>query len=133
MKLQHIAFWSQDIDTLVNFYEQHWNGRVLFRHETNDFSCIFIEAFRCIKLEIMNRKTVSAADRTERVGYSHLSIEVDSKHEVDKITDYCIAKKIKLVKCKEQYDDGFYESAFLDPDDNLIEIAFVNREINPYV
>jgi predicted lactoylglutathione lyase len=37
------------------------------------------------------------------------------------------------VKDREQYDDGFYESAILDPDGNIIELAYVDREANPMV
>jgi len=133
MKLQHIAFWTQDINTLVDFYQKYWQAKVLFKHQSGDFSCVFIEVFSCVKLEIMTRKGIPGTDREERVGYSHLSIQVDSKEEVNRLTDYCLENKIPLQKVKEQYDDGYYESSFLDPDGNIVEIAYVDPIVNPAV
>jgi lactoylglutathione lyase len=37
--------------------------------------------------------------------------------------------KVKIEKNKEQYDDGFYESSIRDPDGNIIELAFVDRDV----
>lgn len=133
MKLHHIAFWTKNIDTLVEFYKTHFNGKVLSQHESGDFRCIFIRICSSITLEIMTRISLHDFIAGERTGYSHFSIEVSSKDEVNKLTDYFIEQKIPLQKNKEQYDDGFYESAVLDPDGNIIEIAYVDRTVNPNV
>lgn len=130
MKLHHIAFWSKDIEALIEFYRTYFGGEVLFRHESGDFQCVFVKIFSGLTLEIMTRSKLCDAVAEDRVGYSHFSIEVDSKDEVDRLTDYFIAHKIPMKKVKEQYDDGFYESAVLDPDGNIIEIAYVDRLVN---
>lgn len=133
MKIHHIAFWTLDIERLVDFYCTHWQGIELFRHQSGDFHSVFIEIFGCLRIEIMSRTGLPGADPTERVGYSHLSVEVESREEVNRLTETCLAHGIRLEKNREQYDDGFYESSFLDPDGNIIEIAFVDRMVNPAV
>jgi predicted lactoylglutathione lyase len=47
--------------------------------------------------------------------------------------DYFTSENVSLVKNKEQYDDGFYESAVKDLDGNIIEIAYIDRTVNPRV
>lgn len=133
MELHHIAFWTEDIERLCAFYVKHWNGKVLFKHQSGDFRCVFIEIMASVKVEIMTRSNIADEGQSERVGYSHFSIEVGSRDEVNRITEYCICEGIRLTKTKEQYDDGFYESAFADPDGNIIEIAYVDRQVNPQV
>lgn len=133
MKLHHIAFWTKDIDRSVEFYKKHFQASVLFRHTAGDFSCVFIELSSGTKIEIMTRTDLSNADLKERTGYSHFSLEVDSKEEVDRLTDYFIGQNAVMKKVKEQYEDGFYESAVCDPDGNIIELAYVDRIVNPNV
>jgi catechol 2,3-dioxygenase-like lactoylglutathione lyase family enzyme len=130
MKLHHISFWTRDIDTLVEFYEKHFDGKVLFRHQAGDFKCVFIEICSSITIELMTHSNLSINGIHESVGFAHFSIEVGSQEEVNRLTDYFIANRVPLQKAKELYDDGFYESAVLDPDGNIIEIAFVDRTVN---
>ena len=130
MKLHHIAFWTKDMETLVAFYEKHFDGKVLFRHQAGDFRCTFIKICSAITLELMTRSGIPDSEASEPVGYSHFSVEVESKEEVNRLTAYFIANQVPLQKVKEQYEDGFYESSVLDPDGNCIEIAFVDRNIN---
>jgi catechol 2,3-dioxygenase-like lactoylglutathione lyase family enzyme len=133
MKLHHIAFWTKNVDRLVEFYKTHFNGEVLSQHESGDFRCVFLKIYSSITIEIMTRTNLQESIPGERTGYSHFSIEVSSKDQVNKLTDYFVEQNIPLQKNKEQYDDGFYESAVLDPDGNIIEIAYVDRTVNPNV
>jgi catechol 2,3-dioxygenase-like lactoylglutathione lyase family enzyme len=133
MILHHIAFWTTNIERLKDFYINHCQGKILFSHQSGDFRCVFLEIFGAVKIEIMTRQVISPAVLDEKVGFSHFSIEVETEAEVNNITDYCCSKSIPLKKNKEQYDDGFYESAFVDPDGNIIEIAYINRKVNPSV
>jgi len=133
MKLHHIAFWTRDIQGLEDFYVTYFDGKVLFRHSIGDFRCVFLEVFGSVKLEIMTRTAIADYDLEERVGYSHISIELDSREQVNELTDFFIKENIRIEKNKEQYDDGFYESSIRDPDGNIIELAFVDRVANPKV
>ena len=133
MKLHHIAFWTRNIDVLEEFYVKYFNGKVLFRHSKDDFKCVFLEIYNSIKIELMTRIKLSTKDLEERIGYSHLSFELNSKKEVNELTDFFIKENVTIEKNKEQYDDGFYESSIRDPDGNIIELAYVDRQVNPKV
>ncbi|MCE1253765.1 MAG: VOC family protein [Anaerolineae bacterium] len=130
MKLHHIAFWTKDIDRLINFYQKYFDGQVLFRYQSGDFSSAFIRIYNCLTLELMMRSVLVNNTQIDLVGYSHFSLEVDSKDEVDRMTDTFIQNEVSMEKIKEQYEDGFYESSVIDPDGNVIEIAFVDRTVN---
>ena len=133
MRVHHVAFWTRQIVVLEDFYTRHLGGKVLFRHTIADFRCTLMSLDDSVKIELMTRTNLGAADITERVGYSHLSLEVDSKARVDELTEIFRTAGIPIEKDKEQYDDGFYESSIRDPDGNIIEIAYVDRQINPHV
>ena len=133
MKLHHIGFWTKDIEKQIAFYQKYFDGQVLFRHQSGDFCSAFVRICGSVNLELMTRSALNERVPEERVGYSHFSIEVDSKEEVDRLTDLFIADNVTLEKNKEQYDDGFYESAVIDPDGNLVEIAFVDHNVNSAV
>ncbi|MBN1499819.1 MAG: VOC family protein [Spirochaetes bacterium] len=133
MKLHHTAFWTGDLERLENFYIKYFGGKVLFRHSINDFKCTFMEIAGSFKIEIMTRTDISGHAADERIGYSHLSIEVESREKVNELTDFFMKENVKILKNREQYDDGFYESSVCDPDGNIIELAYVDRTVNPHV
>ncbi len=130
MKLHHIAFWTHDIERLSQFYQMHFNAELAFKHTEDDFSCVFLSAFGGKYLEIMTRPNLPKAHEKNRVGHSHISIEVESKKEVDRLTQYFTELNVPLEKIQEQYDDGFYETSIFDPDGNIIEIAYIDRNVN---
>ena len=133
MKMHHVAFWTHQLDVMEDFYSRHLDGKVLFRHAIGDFRCTFMSLDDSVKIELMTRTNLGAPDLAERIGYSHLSLEVETKARVDELTEIFRAAGIPIDKDKEQYDDGFYESSIRDPDGNIIEIAYVERRVNPHV
>ncbi len=133
MKLHHIAFWTENIEIMEEFYVKHFNGKTIFSHQDGDFSSKFLRICDGINLELMNRSEIPDSENNEPVGYSHLSLECESKEEVDRLTDYFKLNGVPLDKDKVQYDDGFYESSVRDPDGNIIELAYIDRSVSPSV
>ncbi len=132
MKLNHIAFWTQDIDRLFAFYQKYFEGQVIFSKEIPNFKCTFIKICSSVVLEIMSVPNLEKRKNKFTVGHSHISLEVDSKGEVDRLTAYFENEGIPFEKKREQYDDGFYESAIIDPDGNIIEFAYLDRSITNF-
>lgn len=131
MNLQHIAFWTKDIQRMIDFYKQHFKARELFSHRDGDFECTFISICSSVRLELMSKPMVGREEIFDFVGYSHLSIDVGSREEVDRLTRYFIQQGVRLEKKQVQYDDGYYETSIFDPDCNIIELAYVDESVNP--
>ena len=55
-------------------------------------------------------------------GIIHFAIKVGSKNKVDEITDMLRKDGFKILGEPRNTGDGFYESIFLDPDGNRVEI-----------
>lgn len=121
------------MERLEAFYTMHFQAKVLFRHTAGDFRCTFISVCDGAVIELMTRTGLPKGDIQERVGYSHLSIEVESREEVNRLTKYFRSQNVPIEKDLVQYDDGFYESSIRDPDGNIIELAYVDRIANPSV
>lgn len=131
MKLQHVAFWTSDIARATEFYSKHFRGKKLFSHQDGDFTSTFLSIAGCVRNELMHKPDLGLAEFGDRVGYSHISIDVGSRSEVDRLTDYFLGHGIRLEKERVQYEDGYYESSIFDPDGNIIELAYVDENANP--
>ena len=129
--IHHIAFWTRDLDRLIEFYVRHWHGRILRLHGDSQKRSAFLEVFSSIRLELMQKIGLLEALAEDAVGYAHLAIEVESEQRVDELTDHCKKHGIPLSVEKVHYDGGFYESAFQDPDGNTFEITYIDRTISP--
>ncbi|PKL26345.1 MAG: glyoxalase/bleomycin resistance/extradiol dioxygenase family protein [Spirochaetae bacterium HGW-Spirochaetae-2] len=129
--IHHIAFWTRDLDRLIEFYVSHWNGKILRKHDNSQKRSAFLEVFSSIRFELMQKKGLQESRDADTVGYTHLAIEVESEQRVDELTAYCRERGIPLSVEKVHYDGGFYESAFQDPDGNTFEITYINRMISP--
>lgn len=132
MKLHHIAYWTHDIQRLSDFYQQHFQAEVCFDHSDGDFSCRFISLFGGVHLELMTKPALASGDLADKIGHSHISVEVESKAEVIRLSEYFIAQGVPLEKNQIQYEDGFFESSVYDPDGNIIEIATVDRAVKSW-
>ncbi|MDB6353094.1 VOC family protein [Trichococcus sp. K1Tr] len=126
MKIEHVAVWVGDLELMRDFYVRFFDGKAnkLYRNPEKDFQSYFI-TFRegGARLELMKRMDVNERHPLDMLGWAHLAVSVGSKQNVDYFTD-------RLIKagytCKSQpriTGDGYYESMFLDPEKNVIEIT----------
>lgn len=133
MKLHHVGFWTTDIEKLERFYLDLFGGRIMDTFSEGDYRAKFLRLSNGLYLELMSKASLRD-DLTDpsmlRIGYSHLSLEVETREKVDELTSAfeqygCVFEKKQIA-----YEDGFYESAIIDPDGNIIEIAYIDREKN---
>ncbi|SOD17901.1 Catechol 2,3-dioxygenase [Fibrobacter sp. UWB16] len=66
--------------------------------------------------------TIAKPD-TQHLGFTHLSFSVDSKEEVDHLTQQMSSEGVPVVGQPRTTGDGYYESVVLDPEGNRIEIT----------
>ena len=122
-KVSHIAFWVKDLETTKSFYEKYFNAKSgeLYHNQNTGFKSYFLTLSDFCKIEIMNKKEI--ANKNELAfGYAHIAISVETKENVDNLTQILEKAGYQTTKPRTT-GDGCYESTVLDPDGNIIEIT----------
>ena len=88
---------------------------------TNSF--VDISEVQQVGSEGANTRASEEAQRSEYLGYAHVSFSVGSKEEVDRLTRQMSDDGIQVVGQPRTTGDGYYESVILDPEGNRVEIT----------
>ena len=128
MKIEHVAIWAQDIETLKSFYEKYFDAKASskYTNEKKGFQSYFLTFTSGARLELMQRPDVmnqKGKRYQEYTGYVHLAISLGSEKAVDELTQQLVDDGYKRVSGPRRTGDGYYESVVLDPEGNLIEIT----------
>ena len=151
MKIEHIAIWVKDIDKVCEFYRKYFGGTVypLYHNPAKQFTSRFVTFDDGARLEVMNKPGLfhvkppqgacsahtcmgiaepqevghEVSQLSQHLGYTHLSISVGSKEEVDRLTQQMSEDGIQVVGQPRTTGDGYYESVVLDPESNRVEIT----------
>ena len=128
MKIEHIAIWAQDIETLKTFYETYFeaipNGKYI--NHKKGFSSYFLSFTTGARLELMQMPSVppSKDDPYKQfTGLIHLAFSVGSAENVDALTARLAKDGYTVLDGPRKTGDGYYESTVLDPEQNRIEIT----------
>lgn len=62
-------------------------------------------------------------DKTDNCGYAHISMSVGDKDKVNELTKRLIDDGYSHFDAPRTTGDGYYESAILDAEGNVIEIT----------
>jgi lactoylglutathione lyase len=127
MKIEHMAIWTVDIERLRAFYVRYFGATSNARYvnSAKQFESYFLSFPEGARLEIMHSPQVqlqSDGDLQWR-GYAHLAFSTGSREQVDALTDRLQEDGYHLLSGPRVTGDGYYESLFLDPDGNWIEIT----------
>lgn len=125
MKIEHLALWTTDIETLRAFYSRHFGCSAGSRYENpaKAFASYFLSFPDGARLEIMQRPDVSDEPGQPRLGYAHFALSTGSEKEVRLITEGLRAQGVSVIGEPRWTGDGYFESVVADPDGNLIEIT----------
>ncbi len=128
MKIDHIAIWARDLERLKDFYVKYFGMTCgeKYVNPTKQYSSYFLSfegAETCI--EIMQRPDI--AESTEKqsatFGITHFSIALDSKEQVDSLTERLRFDGFNIVGEPRTTGDGYYESVVEDCEGNWVEIT----------
>lgn len=128
MKLTHIAIWTTKLEELKAFYVKYF-GAIAGEKYVNprkNFTSYFLSFQGETTLELMHMPDVQPRpyDRLDKpTGLTHIAFALDSKEEVDSLTQRLQYDGYEIEKAPRMTGDGFYESAIFDPDDNIVEIT----------
>lgn len=128
MKIEHIAFWVNDLETMKNFYKKYFNasGNDRYHNPDKNFTSYFLAFDSGCRLELMNKPDITLNDNdynVQKIGITHLAFSTGSKKRVDELTETLRNDGFKVVGEPRTTGDGYYESVVLDPEQNIIEIT----------
>ena len=126
MRIEHIAIWTQQLEALKTFYETYFAARAnkKYTNPKTGFESYFLTFDSGSRMEIMQRPDIEGPQGAEqKVGYAHLAFSVESREEVDRLTQRLAEDGYQVVGHPRTTGDGYYESLILDPDGNRMEIT----------
>jgi lactoylglutathione lyase len=128
MRIEHVAIWTNDLEKMKNFYEGFFMGKAgaKYVNPKTYFESYFIEFESGARLEIMKKPSLLARINEmdkQYLGYDHIAFSVESKENVDIITERLRSNGVQVVSEPRITGDGYYESCVLDPDGNKVEIT----------
>jgi lactoylglutathione lyase len=127
MKIEHMAIWTVDIERLRLFYETYFaaTSNARYVNAAKQFESYFLSFPEGARLEIMHSPHIQPREQADLqwTGYAHLAFSVGSCEQVDALTSRLKNDGYRLLDGPRLTGDGYYESLFLDPDGNRIEIT----------
>lgn len=129
MRIEHVALWARDIETMRAFYLRYFEAKSNERYfnEKKQYQSYFLSFEGGARLELMQRPDIhelpSHVEETQFFGYAHLALSVGSEEKVDALTARLVADGFTRLDGPRRTGDGYYESVVLDPENNRIEIT----------
>lgn len=126
MNIHHIAIWTAHLEELREFYTKYFNGasNEKYTNPAKGFESYFITFGEgSASIELMRRKDITSPTMEACTGLAHFSFSAGSKEGVLQQTERLRADGYTVASEPRTTGDGFFESAVLDPDGNLVEIT----------
>ena len=126
MHISHIAIWSTHLEELKNFYITYFNGtsHEKYINPKKGFESYFVSFDQGFaSLEIMQRQDITTPALKDSLGLAHFSFSAGSKEAVLKLTERLRKDGFTIASAPRTTGDGYFESAILDPEGNIVEIT----------
>lgn len=125
MKIAHVAIWTRDIEVMKDFYCTYFKGTAneKYVNDKKGFESYFLRLDGETSIELMRRVDIAGVPAAGATGYAHIAFDVGSREAVDEMTERLAASGLIHRDGPRTTGDGYYESVFLDPEGNMIEIT----------
>ena len=128
MKIEHLAIWVDNLETMRQFYLKYFDftSGEKYTNEKKGFTAYFLMfGDGKTRLELMNRKDIihEPNKRGFMKGIAHFAISVGDKEAVNRLTERLRADNYTIESEPRTTGDGYYESVVLDPEGNYVEIS----------
>ena len=128
MRIEHVAIWCRDLETLREFYGTYFGARSneKYVNEAKGFESYFLSFDSGARLELMRLQSIPQTTNDPHkqfTGLIHLAISVGSENGVDELTSELKKAGHRVIDGPRRTGDGYYESVVLDPENNRIEIT----------
>lgn len=126
MKIEHIAMYVRDLEKAKTFFEKYFKARSgdLYHNKASDFKSYFLSFDDDTRLEIMTSPDMIDQKKDQkRTGLAHLAFSLGSKDKVNELTKKLENDGYKVISGPRITGDGYYESAILAFEENIIELT----------
>lgn len=126
MKIEHLAMYVNDLEIMKEFYIKYFGATAneIYHNPRTGLQTYFLSFEGGARLEIMTRPDrMDVAKELYATGFTHLAFTLGSKEKVDEMTELMDKDGFKILSGPRTTGDGYYESCFLDPEYNQIEIV----------
>ena len=128
MKIEHLAIWVDDLETMREFYLTYFDftSGEKYTNEKKGYSSYFLVfGDGETRLELMKLKDITSdpGKRGLMKGMAHFAISVGSKEAVNQLTERLRRDNYTIESEPRTTGDGYYESVVLDPEGNYVEIT----------
>jgi lactoylglutathione lyase len=127
-RLEHVALWVQDLESMCAFYAETFGATVgpRYENEGKGFASRFLAFETGARLELMTTRSLRPVRHepgAQRMGLTHLALSLGSEGAVDELTARCRARGLPVLDGPRRTGDGYYESVVLDPEGNRLELT----------
>ena len=126
MKLEHVALWVKDLEGAKDFFIKYFGAFPNEGHhnEKTGFRSYFLSFDDGARLEIMSSPLFEESEKSVyRSAYAHVAISLGSKEAVDELSERFKADGFKILSGPRTTGDGYYESAIIGFEGNVVEIT----------
>lgn len=128
MKIDHLAIWVEDLEMMREFYLNYFDctcGEKYFNPKRNYTSYFLSFDKDGCRIELMLQPNIAENQPNRGLikGLAHFSINVGSKDVVNSLTEQLRTDGYSIIGEPRTTGDGYYESVFLDPEGNYVELT----------
>lgn len=125
MKIEHVALWTNDLETTRTFYTTHFGATAgpRYHNPVKGFTSYFLRFESGARLEIMQRVALPPRAPAPTVGLAHFALSLGDETAVRTETERLRAAGVAVIGEPRWTGDGYFESVIADPDGNLIELT----------
>lgn len=127
MRIDHLAIWTVNLEGLRNFYMHYFDAssNEVYHNHSREFRSYFLSFGGDCRIKFMQMPGIPKSKNNPQkqyTGFFHFAIKVGSKKKVNELTETLRKDGFKIIGDPRTTGDGCYESIFLDPDGNRVEI-----------
>jgi len=125
VRVDHVALWVRDLETMRNFYVERLGGRsgALYHNARTGFRSCFIAFPEGPRIELMSDPRRNRGREDGAFGYAHVALSAGGRDEVDSIVRALEESDVTVESRPRVTGDGYYEAVVRDPEGNRIEIT----------
>lgn len=126
MVIEHIAMYVNDLEAARAFFIKYLGAKsnAGYHNPNTDFRSYFLAFGDGARLELMHRPDMEDPEKhLNRTGYAHIAFRLDSREELEKLTQRLSEDGYSIISGPRTTGDGYYESCILAVEGNVIELT----------